>query len=110
MASFSVNILTKYENNNGSTENCLNLSKEVRFSWDLVEIFKGLLRFMWDLIIKKNILDEVKSFLFNEFFVQSFFFVNKRKGYFFKWYIAKRGLKHQEIFSNFLNLDKNHYF
>jgi len=29
MASFSVNILTKYENNNGSTENCLNLSKEV---------------------------------------------------------------------------------
>merc|ERR1719282_1184580 len=29
MASFSVNILTKYENNNGCTENCLNLSKEV---------------------------------------------------------------------------------
>jgi len=29
MSSFSVNILTKYENNNGSTENCLNQSKEV---------------------------------------------------------------------------------
>ena len=25
----AVNILTKYENNNGSTENCLNASKEV---------------------------------------------------------------------------------
>ena len=29
MSSFSVNILTKYENNNGSTDNCLNQSKEV---------------------------------------------------------------------------------
>ena len=29
MSSFSVNILTKYENNNGSTDNCLDQSKEV---------------------------------------------------------------------------------